>query len=443
MPKNHVILTLIIHATGSHKKAWKLVPDRDAFWTFEHYLKAAQIAHEGTFDSLWLPDFPMSASPPDQTPPHTVDPTLLMAALAAAVPDIGVVPTISTTYSHPYNVARQIATLDALSGGRGGINAITSYADGIARNFGDAQMSEYGDRYKRADEFLDVFTRLSDSWQIPKDGPFVEQGLLFPPEGRRAIDFDGEIFKVAGPLNVPQSRFGRPLISVAGGSEHTLDLAAKRADVLYAALVDKSAAIEFSAALRARTQRFGRSARSIKVMPGLVPVIGSTQEEAERKVTELAELGGYETDPVKRVAGILGIDPDGLHPDRPLTEEQLQLPKNWSRPIGFYHSITDVARRGNLTVRQLARVFQLDIGHRLVVGTPDVIAEAILDWWRDGACDGFAVRAQHLPEDARVLTDEVIPILRKAGAYPDHYKKESLRSRFGIEDSDTRLESAA
>lgn len=432
----HLILTLIIHGAGSHKQAWRALPSRDAFWSFDHYAEIARIAHRGTFDSLWLPDLPMSISPADQTPGHSLDPTLLMTALAAAVPDIGVVPTISTTYSAPYTTARHIATLEAISGGRGGINAIMSYHDRVAQNYGDGAMAGYESRYRKADEFLELFRQLSDSWIFPEQGAYQEKGYLFDPELRREINYEGEFYSVRGPLNVPQSRYGRPLISVAGGSEQSLDLAAKHADVLYAALVDKGAAQDLMRDLRHRVTKFGRRPGSLKVMPGLVPVIGSTEEEAERKLLKFAEDGGYATDPVQRIAELLGYDPATLHPDRPLAPEQLQLPASWKRPIGLFHSVADVARRGNLTVRQLARIFQLDIGHRLVVGSPESIADQLLDWWRDGACDGFAVRAQYLPEDAALLSDHVIPILRRAGAFPHGYEKESLRSRFGIEDAD-------
>lgn len=432
----HLILTLIIHGAGSHKQAWRALPDRDAFWNFEHYVEIAKIAHRGTFDSLWLPDLPMTIAPADQTPGHSLDPTLLMTALAAAVPDIGVVPTLSTTYSAPYTTARHIATLDAISGGRAGINAIMSYHDRVAQNYGDAAMQDYESRYKKADEFLDIFRQLSDSWIFPETGSYQDKGLLFDPDLRREINYRGEFYSVRGPLNVPQSRLGRPLVSVAGGSEQSLDLAAKHADVLYAALVDKGAAQELMRDLHTRVTRFGRKAGSLKVMPGLVPVIGSTEEEAERKLLKLAEEGGYAIDPVQRISELLGYDPATLHPDKPLTEEQMQLPASWKRPVGLFHSVADVARRRNLTVRELARVFQLDIGHRLVVGTPESVAAQLLDWWHDGACDGFAVRAQSLPEDAAILSDEVIPILRKAGAFPERYQKESLRSRFGLADDD-------
>ena len=440
----HLILTLIIHGAGSHKQAWRALPDRDAFWDFAHYAEVARIAHRGTFDSLWLPDLPMSISPADHTPGHSLDPTLLMTALAAAVPDIGVVPTISTTYSAPYTTARHIATLDAISGGRAGINAIMSYHDRVAQNYGDAKMEGYASRYRKADEFLEVFRRLSDSWIFPETGSYQEKGNLFDPDLRREINFEGEFYSVRGPLNVPQSRLGRPLISVAGGSEESLNLAARHADVLYAALVDKAAAQGLVRDLRQRVVRYGRRPGSLKIMPGLVPVIGSTDEEAERKLLKFAEDGGYATDPVERISELLGYDPATLHPDRPLTEEQLRLPADWKRPVGLFHSVADVARRGNLTVRELARTFQLDIGHRLVVGSPERIADQLVDWWRDGACDGFAVRAQYLPEDAALLSDHVIPILRKKGAFPDGYRKESLRSRFGIVDdgeTDVRLAS--
>lgn len=434
--KHHLILTLIIHGAGSHKQAWKTLPDRDAFLSLDHYLEVARIAHRGTFDALWLPDIPMTISPPEHTPYHSVDPTLLMTAIAAQVPDIGVVPTISTTYSHPFTTARNIATLNVLSGGRGGINAIMSYADRAAQNYGDPGIETYDQRQRRAHEFLEVYRQLGASWTLADDGAWQDKGYLFDPALRREVNFNGEFYQVRGPLNVPQARSGRPLLSVAGGSEQSLDLAARHADVLYAALVHKGAAQDLVRDLHTRVQKFGRRPGSLKVMPGLVPVIGSTEDEAQRKLERLALEGGYATDPVQRISDLLGFDPATLHPDRPLTEEQLQLPTSWKRPVGLFHSVADVARRDNLTVRELARVFQLDIGHRLVVGTPASVAEQLLDWWRDDACHGFAVRAQHLPEDAELLSDEVIPLLRKAGAFPDGYAKESLRERFGVADED-------
>ncbi len=431
----HISLSINFHAVGVHPRSWKLVPDRDATWSFQTRLEVARIAHDGVFDALWLPDLPMAITPPEQAPLHISDPQLLMAAIAARIPDIGVVPTVSSSYTEPYTVARNIATLDEISEGRAGVNVIASYNPRIAQNYGGDAVPDYAERYARAAEYLELFGRLSDSFRLTRDWDKQPDAAryLYDPAGRREIDHVGPFFKVRGPLPVPQSPFGRPLLSTAGGSEHAVGLAAKYADVLYAALVDKASAQDFVAGLRAQVAAEGRPEGAVKVVPGIVPIIGSTTDEAQRRLEQLVGLLGESIDPVARVAKLLDLDPATLHPDRPLTEAQLSIPSpHYKRPLGFFHAITDVARRGDLTVNQLAREFQLGGGHKIIVGTPDIVANTIIDWYRSGAADGFVLHLQDLPLDARDFVDQVVPLLRRAGHYPDGYAKGSLRSRLGI-----------
>lgn len=435
MTSPHISLSINFHAVGVHPRSWKLVPDRNATWDFQHRLNIARIAREGLFDALWLPDLPMAITPAEQAPLHISDPQLLMAAIAASVPEIGVVPTVSSSYTDPYTVARNIATLDEISGGRAGVNVIASYNPRIAQNYSQEAVPGYDDRYARAHEYLEVFGRLSDSFRLNPEWENHPEAAryLHDPAARQDINYRGSHFQVRGPLPVPQQAHGRPLISTAGGSEHAIELALRHADVLYAALVDKASAVEFVGNLRARTLVAGRRAGAVKVVPGIVPVIGSTKIEAEQRLEQLVELLGESTDPVVRVAKLLDIDPGTLHPEQPLTDAQLSVPSpNYKRPLGFFHAITDVARRGNLTVRQLAREFQLGGGHKIVVGTPDVIADTLIDWHRSGAADGFVLHLQDLPLDLRDFVDQVVPLLRRAGHYPDGYAKGSLRARLGI-----------
>lgn len=435
MTNPHISLSINFHAVGVHPRSWKLVPDRNATWEFRHRLNVARIAREGLFDALWLPDLPMAVTPAEQAPLHISDPQLLMAAIAASVPDIGVVPTVSSSYTDPYTVARNIATLDEISGGRAGVNVIASYNPRTAQNYGQDSVPGYEERYARAHEYLEVFGLLSDSFCLNPDWESHPEAAryLHDPAGRREINYRGEHFQVRGPLPVPQQPHGRPLVSTAGGSEHAVDLAVRHADVLYAALVDKTSATEFVAKVRARAIAAGRPAGAVKVVPGIVPVIGSTQAEAERRLEQLVELLGESADPVARVAKLLNIDPSALHPDRPLTEEQLAVPSaDYKRPLGFFHAITDVARRGNLTVRELAREFQLGGGHKIVTGTPDVIAQTLIEWHGAGAADGFVLHLQDLPLDLWDFVDQVVPLLQRGGHYPDHYAKGSLRARLGI-----------
>lgn len=431
----HVIITISINGTGGHPRSWDALTNKDAFWTYDHYKETVKLAHEGVVDAIWQPDLPMVVTGPTQAPMITVDPTLLQTALSAEIPDIGFVPTISTTYNHPFTIARKIATLDVVSSGRAGVNMITSYHPGTTQNYGDDKIASYEDRHRRADEFIDLFHKLGESWKLPEDPERVARGLAYDPELFQPVNHDGEFYKVKGPNTVPQSRLGRPLVSVAGGSEHTLNLAAKRADVLYAVSINKDASIDLRNDVRARAAGFGRREEDVKLLPGLLPVIGSTQDEADRLVEQLVATSGVKQDPVEFIAETLFLDPKDLHPDRQLTDEQLVLPKQWARPVGFHNTMVDVAKREGATVGQLARRFQLGFGHRLAHGTPDVVAGTILDWWRSGAADGFVVHSLYLPSFARNFIEQVIPLLRKEGAYPDRYHRASLRSRFGFADA--------
>lgn len=435
MTRAHVSLSINFHGVGVHPRSWKLVADRNRTWSFAAQLEVARIAHDGVFDALWLPDLPMAITPPENAPLHISDPQLLMAAIAASVPDIGVVPTVSSSYTDPYTVARNIATLDNISGGRAGVNVIASYNARIAQNYGQSHVPDYDDRYRRADEYFDVLGKLSDSFRLTPH--WHHPDLLIDPAKRREIDFKGDFFSIRGPLPSPQTSYGRPLLSTAGGSDHAIDLAVRRADVLYAALVEKEAARRFVSAIRTGVRSHGRPDGAVKVIPGIVPIIGSTQEEADRRLEQLTLLLGESTDPAARVAKLLDLDPRDLHPDRPLTEAQLTIPSaRYTRPLGFFRAITDVARRGDLTVAELAREFQLGGGHKIIVGTPDKIASVISDWFSAGAADGFVLHLQDLPGDARDFVDHVVPLLRRKGIYPEGYSPGSLRQRLGIPDSD-------
>lgn len=421
-PKHRLILNAIIHAgTAPSSEVTPLSPA-----SIDDLESLARIAHKGTFDTLWLPDLPFLNPTRTGVPLHVLDPVLLMTALSRTIPDIGLVPTISTTVTDPYTVARNLASLDLIADGRAGLNVVTSWNHKIAQNYGKDRLPGYEDRYRRAEEYINVLEKLSNSWPSLADNTFPHVDQTTP------VRHSGEFFELDGTITAPQSRQGRPFLSVAGGSEQSRNQAAKLADVFYTAALNKESAVDFARDIDARAQAFGRPAGSVRIVPGLVPIVGSTAEEADRILDRLTVESGGSLDPVETVARQLELDPVTLHPEKQLTEEQLTFPSTWSRPIGFFHSITELARRENLTVAQLGRRIQLSIGHGVVVGTPDVVADTITQWWQSGAADGFVL---HLPNPAQTLepfVNEVIPILQRTADYPQGYVGDTLNERFGI-----------
>jgi FMN-dependent oxidoreductase (nitrilotriacetate monooxygenase family) len=434
-----LFLSVGVNSTGYHAKSWQAGSPPDRFLDIGYYRDVAEIAHAATLDALFLSDHPALQEDGTSRPLHSLDPLILFSALAEAVPDIGLIATASTAFNSPYNLARRLATLDLISGGRAGWNAVSTFNPRVAANCGTAPIADHDTRYRRTEEFLQVVTALWDSWQFNRqgrqdgqDGPAGPHSpdLLWPPGSIHELNHHGEFFDVRGPLNVPPSPQGHPVIAQAGGSPQGRRIAALYGEIIYTAQLSKNGAQRFANGIKDQARQAGRPPGAIKVMPGLVPVIGSTAAEAERNYQQLIDLGGVTQNEVSALAGRLDLDPADLDLDAPLTEEQLRPRPGRVAPEGFFNAIADLARDEGLTVRELAR--RVEGGHRLVVGTPDEVAEAILDWWRDGAADGFTLQPSVLPRDLTTFATEVLPLLQKQGVFPSHYTEPTLRERFGF-----------
>lgn len=421
-------LTVGINSTGYIGSSWSWPGTRwDRFNDFEHYLRAARLAREGVLDAVFVSDHTALQKDPTTRPLHTFDPIVLFSALAGAVPDIGFVLTASSSYNSPYNLARRLASLDTISGGRLVWNVVSSFNPDIAANFGSAPLPARSERYRRADEFLDVVTKLWQSWDAPGDIP--PPGGLWNELTARPVEHHGEFFDVAGPLNVPVGPQGHPVISQAGASAAGVDLAAKHADLVYAALLSKPAARRYRDQLRERAAHHGRDPGSIRLLPGLVPVIGRTREEALRRHEALHASPGEDqliADFVQR-SGLAGrqVDPDAV-----LDPAWFAWTEDQFAPVGFIRAFADLAANEEITLRQAVRRYEG--GHRLVVGTPEQVAEDILDWWRDGTVDGFTLQPPVLPDDLEWFVRLVVPLLQDAGAFPRSYEETTIRDRFGL-----------
>ncbi|MEU1625027.1 LLM class flavin-dependent oxidoreductase [Streptomyces sp. NPDC020096] len=425
-------LNAFLMNTGHHEASWRL-PESDPYASVDigHYRNLARIAERGTFDSLFLADGPVLFNSVGQRPSGTLEPLSLLTALAGATEHIGLIATASTSYNFPYNLARAFASLDHISGGRAGWNIVTTAGAEAARNFGLDEEPAHATRYERAAEFLDVALKLWDSWEddlVIADkvsGVWGDTAKLHPPRHR------GRYFKVEGALNVPRPPQGYPLLVQAGSSDDGKRFAARYAEAVFTAQQTLGEAQEFYADLKARTRAAGRDPEGIKILPGLVPVIGDTEAEARRREAELEDHIVYEHG-LHRLEHLLHVEPGALDLDSRLPDDlppESEIEGSKSR----YTLVVELARREDLTVRELIGRLGGGRGHRTFSGTPEQVADAIEDWFGQGAADGFNIMPAVLPSGLELFVDHVVPILRARGLLRTEYTPgQTLRERYGL-----------
>ncbi|GAA0895367.1 MULTISPECIES: NtaA/DmoA family FMN-dependent monooxygenase [Streptomyces violaceusniger group] len=426
-------LSLLVNITGAgnHPGAWAL-PGRapDAYVDPDHHLRVARTAERGALDGVFLADIPALHGDIGRGPGQALEPSMLLTYLAAATERIGVVFTGSTTFNEPYNLARRVLSIDHASRGRAGWNAVATFFPGAARNFGLGTVLDPDTRYRRAEEFIGLVHRLWDSWE---DGALIADtdGARFADPGRiHAADHTGEFFDVAGPLNVPRSPQGRPVTVQAGASPPGVALAGRFAEAVYTPLLDREAARDYRARLAGQARRYGREVSGIRLLPGLTPVIGSTEAEARARFAALEAGVHQDAQQLARVARTLGLDPATTDPEAPLTEAQLSGPPPDRLPTGFFRTHAEIARREGLSLAGLAA--RTIGGHRSVVGTPERIADDITGWWSAGLVDGFTLLPDALPDGLDTFVDHVVPILRERGVFRHGYTGTTLRDHLGL-----------
>jgi FMN-dependent oxidoreductase (nitrilotriacetate monooxygenase family) len=424
-------LNAFLMGVGHHEAAWRL-PESDPFasTSIEHYKELARIAERGKLDSLFLADSPMLWNSIGRRPSGTLEPTVLLTVLSSVTKHVGLIATASTTYNEPYNLARRFATLDIISGGRAGWNIVTTAGIEAARNFNLEELPSHAERYARSTEFVDVSLALWDSWDDAAALGDKERGIwgdeqkVYPP---RHV---GRHFKVEGALNVPRSPQGYPLLVQAGSSEDGKALAARYAEAVFTAQQTLGDAQAFYTDLKARAAALGRDPASVLILPGLVPVIGSTEAEARALDEELDRLIKPEY-AKSQLAQTLRVKEHDLDLDA-------ELPKDLPDEDAIegaksrYTLVVSLARRERLTVRQLIGRLGGGRGHRTFAGTPEQVADAMQLWWENGAADGFNVMPPVLPSGLRLFVDQVVPILQKRGLFRLDYEGSTLRENYGL-----------
>ncbi|MZD05544.1 NtaA/DmoA family FMN-dependent monooxygenase [Streptomyces sp. SID5785] len=425
-------LNAFLMNTGHHEASWRL-PESDpyAHVSLAHYVKLARTAERGTFDSLFLADGPQLWSNLAQRPAGALEPLTLLTALATATEHIGLIATASTSYNSPYNLARKFASLDVISGGRAGWNIVTTAGAEAARNFGLDAEPAHAERYARAAEFVDVALKLWDSWEddaILADkaaGVWGDDARIHPPRHR------GTYFSVEGALNVPRTPQGYPLLVQAGSSADGKAFAARYAEAVFTAQQTLADAQSFYADIKSLTRRAGRDPEHLKVLPGIVPVLGSTEAEA-RAAEQVLEDHIVHEHGVRRLEGLLRLAPGTLELDGPLPDD-LPPESAIEGAKSRYTLVVELARRERLTVRQLIGRLGGGRGHLTFTGTPEQVADQIEAWFTQGAADGFNIMPPVLPSGLEAFVDHVVPILRARGLLRSAYGlRQTLRERYGL-----------
>jgi FMN-dependent oxidoreductase (nitrilotriacetate monooxygenase family) len=423
--KRQIHLGLFLQGAGHHVSGWRHPNAEAGSENFDLLRRVSQIAEAAKFDMVFLADGLTSGADAHPSTIARFEPLTLLAALATVTKKIGLAATASTTYGEPYHTARAFSSIDHLSHGRAAWNIVTTSYARTANNFSKSH-PEHDERYAVAGEFVDVVRGLWDSWD---DDAFIkdkDRGVYADPAKMHILDHTGKYYSVKGPLNIPRSPQGHPILIQAGSSGPGQDLAARTADVVFTAQQSIEEAQAFYKSLKDRVVGFGRKADDVAVMPGFLPVIGRTPKEAADKLAELDQWTDLKSAmPLleERIGhSLTAYDPDAPLPDLPISDQLRSRAE----------LLTALARRENLTIRQLALRVAAGRGHHIVLGTPVEIADRMQQWFDGRAADGFNVMPPFFPEGLEDFTQLVVPILQERGLFRTDYSGSTLRDHLGL-----------
>jgi len=409
-------LNVNLQGFGQRPAAWQVTAaPADAQLTPDFWVTVAREAERGLLDAVFFADHP-SIGNPNPRPLGFNEPIVLASVITAETERIGVIASASTTYNDPVELAERLLAADELSGGRIGWNVVTTYAPNVARNFGLDSNPDRTERYQRADEVVGAVLSVWDAAAAGGD-----------------YRFDGEYVRVAGHTDLAPSAQGHPVLFQAGGSPQGRNLAARRADGVFAVELTKEGSARNRAELRAEAAALGRPGRPA-VTPGLSLVIGSTEAEALALFDDL-ESRVPPSYALRSLSNVLAHDATTLDLDAPVPAHILDQP--WDptthpASAGYRTTFLDwIQGRREATVRELVRQFG-GYGARIIVGTPEAIADDIEEWYLDGAADGFNLMLDRYPEGLAAFVDEVVPLLQARGIFRREYASTTLRGNLGL-----------
>ncbi|MDW4325986.1 LLM class flavin-dependent oxidoreductase [Staphylococcus saprophyticus] len=427
----HLNIGVLIYACGHHQAAWRMPHSSiERIGDITYYQSLARTAEQGLFDAIFFADnqsFPASSK--SDMPAFWFDPLVNLAAISQVTQHVGLVATISSTFSNPFTAARQLLSLDHMSQGRAGWNLVTSMTDMEASNHSMDHLPEHEERYKKADEFAQVMNRLLESWSVDDFLHDKEDNKLINPSAINAINHEGEHFNVRGPLTTPSSPQGKPIAMQAGASDPGIALATKYADAVYAVAWNFNQASAFKNKLNQKLIQEGKPIDSLKVFPGLVTYVGQTYEEAYAKKQKLDESLEVDT-ALNQLAFFIRQNCHSWDLDEPVPP--LSPVESFKGPKGRYQTVLEIIKDKNPTLRELLGYLSAGGGHLTLIGTPKDIVDEMERWFDAGVADGFNLMPPEFPNSLEDFVDDVVPELQKRGLYRTEYEGTTFRENIGI-----------
>lgn len=427
----HLNIGVLIYSCGHHQAAWRMPHSSiERIGDITYYQSLARTAEQGLFDAIFFADnqsFPASSK--SDMPAFWFDPLVNLAAISQVTQHVGLVATISSTFSNPFTAARQLLSLDHMSQGRAGWNLVTSMTDMEAANHSMDHLPEHEERYKKADEFAQVMNRLLESWSVDDFLHDKEDNKLINPSAINAINHEGEHFNVRGPLTTPSSPQEKPIAMQAGASDPGIALATKYADAVYAVAWNFNQASAFKNKLNQKLIQEGKPIDSLKVFPGLVTYVGQTYEEAYAKKQKLDESLEVDT-ALNQLAFFIRQNCHSWDLDEPVPP--LSPVESFKGPKGRYQTVLEIIKDKNPTLRELLGYLSAGGGHLTLIGTPKDIVDEMERWFDAGVADGFNLMPPEFPNSLEDFVDDVVPELQKRGLYRTEYEGTTFRENIGI-----------
>ena len=427
LPQRQMHLGVFVLGTGNHSAGWRIDGAFASSCSVPVMQSIASIAERGKFDLFFISD--SAVMDPGDHPSflNRFEPMTLLAALGMGTRHIGLGATVSTSFNEPFNVARAFSSLDHLSGGRAAWNVVTSSNKAAALNF-SKELYEHDLRYEIATEFVDVVRGLWDCWDDGAIIPDRATGTFLEKSKVRPLDHKGRFFNVKGPLNMERCPQGQPVIIQAGGSPPGQELSARSADLVFSVVNGEPASAKAAYdSLKARVIKHGRRPEHVPILPGVMPIIGETDAQAKEQLDRL-QSWLTPTNALTLVSQRLGYDIAGYPLDGPIPD----FAQKTDRGQAFSNTLLEMARRENMTLRDLYNITAAARGHWVIYGTPKRIADIFEEWFAAERADGFVVMPAYFPGAFDDFVNLVVPELQRRGLYRKEYSGPTLRDHLGL-----------